>query len=345
MREMIVAETEEDRRARAGEAAAAAARGLRRPLPRDGGRPVTIRTLDPPLHEFLPHDEAGMPSWPRATGKTVEQIRGAHRGARTSRTRCSATAAAASASPTRRSPRCRRAPSSRRPCDVAARGIKVEPGDHDPARRHEEGARPPGGGRARGGRRGLRGERAARCSYLVGTMIEVPRGALTAGEIAETAEFFSFGTNDLTQTTFGLSRDDVRHGAARRTSSRTSTTVDPFVIDRPRGRRRAHEDRRRARPRDAARPQARHLRRARRRPALGRVLPRDRPRLRLLLAVPAPHRAARGGAGRAARRRRARRRRGKGGEGGRNGAQAAKARAARRRKAAKAARGRAGACA
>ena len=45
--------------------------------------------------------------------------------------------------------------------------------------------------------------------YLVGTMIELPRAALRAGEIAETAEFFTFGTNDLTQTTFGLSRDDA----------------------------------------------------------------------------------------------------------------------------------------
>jgi pyruvate,orthophosphate dikinase len=47
--------------------------------------------------------------------------------------------------------------------------------------------------------------------YLVGTMIEVPRAAITAGEIAETAEFFSFGTNDLTQMTLGYSRDDVAH--------------------------------------------------------------------------------------------------------------------------------------
>src|SRR5216684_6032824 len=45
--------------------------------------------------------------------------------------------------------------------------------------------------------------------YLVGTMIELPRAALLAGEIAETAEFFSYGTNDLTQTTFGISRDDA----------------------------------------------------------------------------------------------------------------------------------------
>src|SRR5206468_7967951 len=51
-------------------------------------------------------------------------------------------------------------------------------------------------------------EKKVKCSYLVGTMIEVPRGALTADEIAQTAEFFSFGTNDLTQTALGMSRDD-----------------------------------------------------------------------------------------------------------------------------------------
>jgi pyruvate,orthophosphate dikinase len=51
-------------------------------------------------------------------------------------------------------------------------------------------------------------EKGVKLSYLVGTMIEVPRGALTADEIAETAEFFSFGTNDLTQTALGMSRDD-----------------------------------------------------------------------------------------------------------------------------------------
>ena len=52
-------------------------------------------------------------------------------------------------------------------------------------------------------------ERGTQPSYLVGTMIELPRAALRAGDIAETAEFFSFGTNDLTQTTFGISRDDA----------------------------------------------------------------------------------------------------------------------------------------
>ena len=51
-------------------------------------------------------------------------------------------------------------------------------------------------------------EKKVKLNYLVGTMIEIPRGAITADEIAETAEFFSFGTNDLTQTTLGMSRDD-----------------------------------------------------------------------------------------------------------------------------------------
>ena len=51
-------------------------------------------------------------------------------------------------------------------------------------------------------------EKKARIEYLVGTMIEIPRGALCADEIAKDAEFFSFGTNDLTQTTLGMSRDD-----------------------------------------------------------------------------------------------------------------------------------------
>jgi pyruvate,orthophosphate dikinase len=57
--------------------------------------------------------------------------------------------------------------------------------------------------------RDVRSETGAHLEFLVGTMIELPRAALTAGQIAESAEFFSFGTNDLTQTTWGFSRDDV----------------------------------------------------------------------------------------------------------------------------------------
>ena len=123
-------------------------------------------------------------------------------------------------------------------------------------------------------------------------MIEVPRAALTADEIARHADFFSFGTNDLTQTTLAFSRDDaegkflphyLEDGVLRATRSRRSTD-GVGAADRDR-------DRRAAARREAG-PQARHLRRARRRPGVGRVLPPRRPRLRLVLAVPRAHRAA-----------------------------------------------------
>jgi pyruvate,orthophosphate dikinase len=71
-------------------------------------------------------------------------------------------------------------------------------------------------------------ETATRLDYLVGTMIELPRAALRAGDIAETAEFFSFGTNDLTQTTFGISRDDSARFLGEYTAKGVIKT-DPFV--------------------------------------------------------------------------------------------------------------------
>jgi len=75
-------------------------------------------------------------------------------------------------------------------------------------------------------------ESGARLDYQVGTMIELPRAALMAAEIAQTAEFFSFGTNDLTQTTFGISRDDAASFLGLYTA-RGILTADPFVsIDR-----------------------------------------------------------------------------------------------------------------
>jgi len=75
-------------------------------------------------------------------------------------------------------------------------------------------------------------EKGVKIDYQVGTMIELPRAALMAGEIAQTAEFFSFGTNDLTQTTFGISRDDAASFLGTYTA-RGILAVDPFVsIDR-----------------------------------------------------------------------------------------------------------------
>jgi pyruvate, orthophosphate dikinase len=75
-------------------------------------------------------------------------------------------------------------------------------------------------------------ETGAKVDYQVGTMIELPRAALMAGEIAETAEFFSFGTNDLTQTTFGISRDDAASFLGAYTA-RGILATDPFItLDR-----------------------------------------------------------------------------------------------------------------
>jgi len=71
--------------------------------------------------------------------------------------------------------------------------------------------------------------RRSKINYSVGTMIEIPRGALTADEIAQTAHFFSFGTNDLTQTTLGMSRDGLRlvPAALRRTRNREEESISP----------------------------------------------------------------------------------------------------------------------
>ena len=174
--------------------------------------------------------------------------------------------------------------------------------DHDPAHRHRA--------RARAARRlGARGRRPRRSSaagdgevdYLVGTMIETPRAALVADEIAEVAEFFSFGTNDLTQMTFGFSRDDVEGRFMPEYLEHKLLAANPFeTLDRE-GVGQLVRMARRARPRDPSRPQARHLRRARRRPGVGAVLPRGRPRLRVVLAVPGADRPPRRRARRARR--------------------------------------------
>ncbi len=133
--------------------------------------------------------------------------------------------------------------------------------------------------------------------YQVGTMIELPRACLRAAEIAESAEFFSFGTNDLTQTGLGISRDDAASFLGPYTA-KGILPADPFVTIDQEGVGEFVRDRRRARPAHAARHQARHLRRARRRPGLDPLLREGRPDLRVLLAVPRADRPPRRGAGR-----------------------------------------------
>ena len=169
--------------------------------------PVTIRLLDPPLHEFLPHDDAGQQEMAKRMGVSVEKIRQrvkqlheanpmlGHRGCRlpitypelcVMQTRAIIEAA----------------------CNVEKKGIKVLP----------EIMVPLVGTKAeldfceqiiRKVANDIIKDRKSKVKYMVGTMIEIPRAALTADQIAETAEFFSFGTNDLTQMTFGFSRDDI----------------------------------------------------------------------------------------------------------------------------------------
>ena len=230
MREMIVAETAQERRA---------ALSKLLPLQREdfaglframGSRPVTIRTIDPPLHEFLPQDDRGIAELARATGKSVEHIRSrveelhesnpmlGSRGCRLGISYPEITAMQARAI-------------FEAACDVAADGIEVRPevmiplvGEKKELDHQAE--------LVRALAAAVFAERGRKMKYLVGTMIEIPRGALTADKIAETAEFFSFGTNDLTQTTFGISRDDV--GTVLHTYlDEDIYDVDPFVsIDR-----------------------------------------------------------------------------------------------------------------
>ena len=230
MREMIVAENEGERRA-------ALAKLL--PLQREdfagiframGGMPVTVRTLDPPLHEFLPHDDAGTAELARSTGKSLDKIKAriadlhesnpmlGHRGCRLGISYPEITEMQARAI-------------IEAACDVADDGMTVEPEIMIPlvGTKKELDLQ---AALVRETAEKVFSERGTRVKYLVGTMIEIPRAAVTADKIAETAEFFSFGTNDLTQTTFGLSRDDVPKVLASYIQ-RGVFTVDPFVsIDR-----------------------------------------------------------------------------------------------------------------
>ena len=100
--------------------------------------------------------------------------------------------------------------------------------------------------------RDVQAEKKVKLDYLVGTMIEVPRGALTADEIAQSAQFFSFGTNDLTQTALGMSRDDsgsfLPHYCRARDRQEEPVCHHRSERRRPAGRSRGHEGARRHEP-------------------------------------------------------------------------------------------------
>jgi len=171
------------------------------------GRPVTIRTLDPPLHEFLPHDEAGQREVAAALGVPFERVRErvealhefnpmlGFRGCRLGIIYPEITEMQARAI-------------FEAAADVRQAGVAVAPEIMIPLVGHVKELALQAGVVRRVAEEVMR-EKGTRLRYLVGTMIEIPRGALTADEIAGVAEFFSFGTNDLTQTTLGVSRDDA----------------------------------------------------------------------------------------------------------------------------------------
>ena len=141
-------------------------------------------------------------------------------------------------------------------------------------------------------------ERQITVPFLLGTMIELPRAALTADELAREAQFFSFGTNDLTQTTWGLSRDDAGHFLPYYLEHGV-IEADPFQVLDQAGVGKLIQMACELGRQHAARPQARHLRRARRGAGCGGLLRPAGNELRELLALPGADRPAGRGPGRA----------------------------------------------
>jgi pyruvate,orthophosphate dikinase len=189
------------------------------------GYPVTVRLLDPPLHEFLPQAEKeitqiakDMHIEPDRMLHTVSMLTEVnpmlgHRGCRLGITYPEITEMQAQAL-------------FEAACEAASEGVEVMPEIMVPLVAHvEELQRQATIVRETAER--VFADRGQRVEYQVGTMIELPRAALTANEIATVAEFFSFGTNDLTQSTFGLSRDDAGRFLPHYIEAGILTT-DPF---------------------------------------------------------------------------------------------------------------------
>ena len=207
MREMILAKTEADRRTALDKLLPYQRNDFVELFKIMDGMPVTVRLLDPPLHEFLPHKHEEQVQIAQELGVTVEEIQ-------------ARTAQLHEANPMLGLRGCRLAVVYPEICEmqtraiieaalqVSAQGIKVVPEIEVPlisSKKELEICKKIIDETAEK----VFAEKGAKVEYFVGTMIELPRAALMADEIAEIADFFEFGTNDLTQTTLGMSRDDA----------------------------------------------------------------------------------------------------------------------------------------
>jgi pyruvate, orthophosphate dikinase len=207
MREMILAETREDREQALAKLLPMQRQDFEQIFDVMAGYPVTIRLLDPPLHEFLPHGQESQQEMATVMGVSVEKVREkvsslhefnpmlGHRGCRLGisypeiydmQTRAIVEAA----------------------CNIKRKGKKVLPEIMIPLVGTDK--------EFKNLKQNIEkivsevfAEKKTTVPYLVGTMIEIPRAAIVADKIAESAQFFSFGTNDLTQMAFGYSRDDA----------------------------------------------------------------------------------------------------------------------------------------
>ncbi len=202
MREMILSETIEQRKAALAKLLPMQRADFKELFTVMEGLPVTIRLLDPPLHEFLPHSESEMQEVAKQAGLTVNVVKErsaalkesnpmlGHRGCRLGITYPEIYAMQARAIFEAAAEVGNVIPEIMIPLIMSHKELEILKKLVDETATE------------------VMSETGKKVEYLVGTMIELPRAALRAEEIAQSAEFFSFGTNDLTQTTFGLSRDD-----------------------------------------------------------------------------------------------------------------------------------------
>ena len=227
MREMILAENVEGRKKALAKLLPYQKEDFKGIFRAMDGYPVNVRLLDPPLHEFVPHDSKGQEEMAEAMGVTVEYIRQrveslcehnpmlGHRGCRLGNTYPEITQMQTRAILSAAIDLKREGLDPHPEIMVPLTGILYEFEAQEKVIRDEAAA--------------LFKEEGLEIPFKVGTMIEIPRAALTADKIASRAEYFSFGTNDLTQMTFGYSRDDIASFLPVYLEKKI-LSVDPFQV-------------------------------------------------------------------------------------------------------------------